>query len=189
MPDPDAPRGGGKVLPLRPSTIDDGEIRLGPARFEPLTATREAQAVELLTCGVHKLRASLWNRSVCSGIEFAHPTGVAVSRLALEQPCNEVHRQCRSLRLWMRKLGFTCKIDDHMAITRARIGLPARSERRQLNAVAPEREPSTRAEEREPSAGPGVALAEALAAVATPPIENGSSGSKRAWKKRRLGGS
>jgi hypothetical protein len=47
--DPEAPRGGGKVLPLRPATIDDGEIRLGPARLEPLTATQEAQAVELLT--------------------------------------------------------------------------------------------------------------------------------------------
>jgi hypothetical protein len=49
MPDPDAPHGGGKVLPLRPTTIDDGEIRLGPARLEPLTAAQEAQAVELLT--------------------------------------------------------------------------------------------------------------------------------------------
>jgi len=48
MPDPDASRSGGKVLPLRPTTIDDGEIRLGPARFEPLTAAHEAQAVELL---------------------------------------------------------------------------------------------------------------------------------------------
>ena len=49
MADPDAPRGGGKLLPLRPKTIDDGEIRLGPARLEPLTATQEAQAAELLT--------------------------------------------------------------------------------------------------------------------------------------------
>jgi hypothetical protein len=49
MPDPDALRSGGKVLPLRPTTIDDGEIRLGPARLEPLTATQQAQAVELLT--------------------------------------------------------------------------------------------------------------------------------------------
>jgi hypothetical protein len=49
MPDHDAPCGGGKVLPLRPKTIDDGEIRLGPASVEPLTATQEAQAVELLT--------------------------------------------------------------------------------------------------------------------------------------------
>jgi hypothetical protein len=49
MPDPDAPRSGGMVLPLRPKTIDDGEIKLGPARLEPLTATQEAQAVELLT--------------------------------------------------------------------------------------------------------------------------------------------
>ncbi len=49
MPDPDAQRSGGKVLPLRPKTIDDGEIRLGPAKLEPLTAAQEAQAVELLT--------------------------------------------------------------------------------------------------------------------------------------------
>jgi hypothetical protein len=47
--DPDALRGGGEVLTLRPSTIDDGEIRLGPARLELLTAAQEAQAVELLT--------------------------------------------------------------------------------------------------------------------------------------------
>jgi len=49
MDDHDALHGAGKVLPLRPKTIDDGEIRLGPARLEPLTATQEAQAVELLT--------------------------------------------------------------------------------------------------------------------------------------------
>jgi len=49
MPDPDAPRGGGEVVPLRPKTIDDGEIRLGPVRVEPLTAAQEAEAVELLT--------------------------------------------------------------------------------------------------------------------------------------------
>jgi hypothetical protein len=49
MDDPDALRGGGKVVPLRPKTIDDGEIRLGPVRVVPLTAAREAQAVELLT--------------------------------------------------------------------------------------------------------------------------------------------
>ncbi len=42
MPDPDALGGGGKVLPLRPKTIDDGEIRLGPARLEPLTVAQEA---------------------------------------------------------------------------------------------------------------------------------------------------
>jgi len=47
--DPNAPCGGGKVLPLRLMTIDDGEIRFGPARLEPLTAAQEAQAVELLT--------------------------------------------------------------------------------------------------------------------------------------------
>ena len=49
MDDHDAPRGGGKVVPLRPKTIDDGEIRLGPVRVEPLTAAQEAEAVELLT--------------------------------------------------------------------------------------------------------------------------------------------
>lgn len=49
MDDPDALHGGGKVVPLRPKTIDDGEIRLGPVRVEPLTAAQEAEAVELLT--------------------------------------------------------------------------------------------------------------------------------------------
>ena len=49
MDDHDALRGGGKVMPLRPKTIDDGEIRLGPMRVEPLTAAQEAEAVELLT--------------------------------------------------------------------------------------------------------------------------------------------
>jgi hypothetical protein len=47
MQDDDAPRGG-KVTPPRVRTIDDGEIRLGPLRVEPLTAAQEAQAVELL---------------------------------------------------------------------------------------------------------------------------------------------
>ena len=49
MPDPDVLDGGGEVVPLRPTTIDNGEIRLEPARLEPLTAAQEAQAVELLT--------------------------------------------------------------------------------------------------------------------------------------------
>jgi hypothetical protein len=49
MDDHDALHGGGEVVPLRPKTIDDGEIRLGPVRVEPLTAAQEAQAVELLT--------------------------------------------------------------------------------------------------------------------------------------------
>jgi hypothetical protein len=49
MEDHDALRGGRNVVPLRPKTIDDGEIRLGPVRVEPLTATQEAAAVELLT--------------------------------------------------------------------------------------------------------------------------------------------
>jgi hypothetical protein len=49
MDDPDALRGGCEVVPLRPKTIDDGEIRLGPVRVEPLAAAHEAEAVELLT--------------------------------------------------------------------------------------------------------------------------------------------
>ncbi len=49
MDDHDALRGGGNVVPLRLKTIDDGEIRLGPVRVEPLTAAQEAEAVELLT--------------------------------------------------------------------------------------------------------------------------------------------
>jgi hypothetical protein len=44
----DAPRGDTKVVPLRRRTVDDGGIRLGPVRVEPLTAAQEAQAVELL---------------------------------------------------------------------------------------------------------------------------------------------
>lgn len=48
MPDEDAPCGGANLVPLHPRTIDDGEIRLGPVRVEPLTAAQEAQAVELL---------------------------------------------------------------------------------------------------------------------------------------------
>lgn len=46
MGDNDALRGG-KVTPLRGRTIDDGEVRLGPVRVEPLTAAQEAEAVEL----------------------------------------------------------------------------------------------------------------------------------------------
>lgn len=49
MADHDALGGGEKVAPLRYTTIDDGEIRLGPVRVEPLTAAEEAQAVELLS--------------------------------------------------------------------------------------------------------------------------------------------
>jgi hypothetical protein len=49
MDDPDALHHSGKVVPLRPKTIDDAEIRLGPVRVEPLTAAQEAEAVELLT--------------------------------------------------------------------------------------------------------------------------------------------
>ena len=47
MPEPDPPRGGRKVVPLRP-TIDDGEVTLEVPRLEPLTAAQEAEAVELL---------------------------------------------------------------------------------------------------------------------------------------------
>lgn len=49
MDDHDALHGGGEVVPLRSKTIDDGEIRLGPVRVEPLTAAQEAEAVELFT--------------------------------------------------------------------------------------------------------------------------------------------
>jgi len=49
MDDHDTQDSGGEVVLLRPKTIDDGEIRLGPARVEPLTAAQEAEAVELLT--------------------------------------------------------------------------------------------------------------------------------------------
>jgi hypothetical protein len=48
MRDEDAPRSDTNVVPLRSRTIDDGEIRLGPLRVEPLTAAQEEQAVELL---------------------------------------------------------------------------------------------------------------------------------------------
>jgi len=46
--DEDAPRSDPEVVPLHARTIDDGEIRLGPVRVEPLTDAQEAQAVELL---------------------------------------------------------------------------------------------------------------------------------------------
>jgi hypothetical protein len=49
MDDRNAQDSGGEVVPLRLKTIDDGEIRLGPVRVEPLTAAQEAAAVELLT--------------------------------------------------------------------------------------------------------------------------------------------
>ena len=48
MPDEDASRGDTNPVVLRPRTIDDGEIRLGPVGVEPLTAAQEAQAVELV---------------------------------------------------------------------------------------------------------------------------------------------
>jgi hypothetical protein len=45
LPETDAPRsGGGELLPLRARTIDDGEIRLGPVRVEPLETLREREA-------------------------------------------------------------------------------------------------------------------------------------------------
>jgi hypothetical protein len=46
VPDPDLPRSGGELVPLR-LTIDD-EVRLEPPRLEPLTTTQEAEVVELL---------------------------------------------------------------------------------------------------------------------------------------------
>lgn len=48
MRDEDALRGDTDPVPLRSTTIDDGEIRLGPVRVEPLTAAQEAQVIELL---------------------------------------------------------------------------------------------------------------------------------------------
>jgi hypothetical protein len=48
VPDPDTSRGGGELVPLRPTT-NDSEIRLEPPTLEPLTASQEAEAVELLT--------------------------------------------------------------------------------------------------------------------------------------------
>jgi hypothetical protein len=49
MQEDDALRSDTEVVPLRSRTIDDGEIRLGPVRVEPLTAAQEAEAVEILT--------------------------------------------------------------------------------------------------------------------------------------------
>jgi hypothetical protein len=49
MQDVDAPRSDSNLVPLRSRTIDDGVIRLGPVRVEPLTAVQEAEVVELLT--------------------------------------------------------------------------------------------------------------------------------------------
>ena len=46
VPDPDTPRSGDELVPLR-RMIDD-EVRLEPPRLEPLMATEEAQAAELL---------------------------------------------------------------------------------------------------------------------------------------------
>jgi len=48
MPDDDASRGDTPMVPLRPRTIDDGEIRPDPVRVEPLTAAQEVQAIDLL---------------------------------------------------------------------------------------------------------------------------------------------
>jgi len=68
MDDHDALRGGGKVVPLRPKTIDDGEIRLGPVRVEPLTAAQEAEAVELLTA---LFAAALRRQRSCTSLRRA----------------------------------------------------------------------------------------------------------------------
>ena len=65
MPDEDALRGDINVVLLRSRTIDDGEIRLGPARVEPLTAAQEAEAVELLTAlFAAALRRQRWSSSL-----------------------------------------------------------------------------------------------------------------------------
>jgi len=69
--DPNAPCGGGKVLPLRPTTIDDGEISLGPAKLDPLTANQQAQAVELLTA----LRSMISRREGARSGFSEHPLG------------------------------------------------------------------------------------------------------------------
>lgn len=63
MRDDDALRSDANLVPLRSRTIDDGEIRLGPVRVEPLTAAQEAQAVELLAA----LLASAAQRERFSG--------------------------------------------------------------------------------------------------------------------------
>ncbi len=86
MHDHDAPRGGGKVAPLRPKTIDDGEIRLGPVRVEPLTAAQEAQAVELLTAlfaaALRRQRSTPLRRRQGSRFGFSSGWAVLVSVLA-----------------------------------------------------------------------------------------------------------
>ena len=45
---PDASSRGGAVVSFGSEMVDDGEIRLGPVRLEPLSSAEEAQAVELL---------------------------------------------------------------------------------------------------------------------------------------------
>jgi hypothetical protein len=47
VPEPEASPSGDEPVPLR-RTIDDDEVRLGPPRLELLTASQEAEAVELL---------------------------------------------------------------------------------------------------------------------------------------------
>jgi hypothetical protein len=47
VPDSNASRSGGKLVPLH-GTIDDTEVRLEPPRLEPLTVAQEAEATELL---------------------------------------------------------------------------------------------------------------------------------------------
>jgi hypothetical protein len=45
--DADPSSSGGELVPLR-RTIDDDELSLEPPRLEPLTATQEAEATDLL---------------------------------------------------------------------------------------------------------------------------------------------
>jgi hypothetical protein len=66
MPDPDLPRSGCELVPLR-RTIDD-ELRLEPPRLEPLTVAQEAEAVELLTA---LLAASARRRRIVSPLTKA----------------------------------------------------------------------------------------------------------------------
>jgi hypothetical protein len=46
VPEPDASRSGGELVPLR--RTDDHDVSLEPPRLEPLTAAQEAEAAVLL---------------------------------------------------------------------------------------------------------------------------------------------
>jgi hypothetical protein len=73
MDDHDALRSGGKVLPLRSKTIDDGVIRLGPVRVEPRLAKRRREHRIYLT----ELEASLLREQLLAragGTSLVFPT-------------------------------------------------------------------------------------------------------------------